>query len=99
MKLELFDKLKPFLTSCLKLNHDLNNSLVGVIGFTELVLSEPGQMTADQINMLDSILICAEKIKKQLEQLSGEIVTLGDPKDFNALIEGFKSTSGNWRQT
>lgn len=86
---EFFEKLKPFLVSCLKLNHDLNNPLAGVIGYAEFVLSEPGQMDPDQIDMLNKVLICADKLKIQLEEFSREKNMLGNPNDIEGFIEEF----------
>lgn len=94
IELELLEKLKPFLAVCMKLNHDLNNPLAGVIGYTEFVLAEPAQMTPDQIDLLNKVLICAEKIKEQLEDLCRIKSGLGDPNEVENLIKQFLSTSG-----
>lgn len=92
-ELEFLKGLKPFLDSCLQLNHDLNNQLSGIFGYVEFVLYEPGQMSSDQIDLLNKALICAEKIKKQLEQFCIEKNKLGHPIEVEALIKKFSSSS------
>ena len=80
----LLEKLKPLITRCLKLNHEINNPLAGIIGYTEFLLAEDEPLSASQKECLDQIMLCAERIEKEInglceikEELSEEVDIAG----------------------
>ena len=64
--------LKPFICRCLKLNHDLNNPLAGIIGYTEFLLEEDKPLSVNQREYIRQIKVCAERIEKEITALSND---------------------------
>jgi signal transduction histidine kinase len=81
----LFRQLAPFLRYCLPLNHDLNNPLAGIIGYCEFMQEEADDLTPNQLEYLNHILICAERIQKITERLSEAKIELSDEIDIGEL--------------
>ncbi|MDF1544891.1 MAG: histidine kinase dimerization/phospho-acceptor domain-containing protein [bacterium] len=79
--------MRPFLAHCLTLNHDINNPLTGVIGYTEYVLSEPEGLSKDQIALLQEVMKCGERIQRLVSALGDEKAALAKEIDVKALIE------------
>ena len=67
---ELLDQLKPFLAYCLKVNHEINNPLAGIIGYTEYMLDDDDPLTDDQRHYVKQIMQCAERIQKIVSEMS-----------------------------
>jgi K+-sensing histidine kinase KdpD len=72
--------LKPFICRCLNIYHDLNNHLTGIIGYTEFLLEENEPLSGNQREYIRQIMICAERIEKEIialcddkKELSGKI--------------------------
>ena len=88
--LEVLQKIKPFISHCLTLNHDLNNPLAGIIGYGEFLLSEGENLTEDQIEYLNRILSCADRMRKLIEKLCVEKGELAKVVDLRDLSERYK---------
>ncbi|MBN1213521.1 MAG: hypothetical protein JXA92_13200 [candidate division Zixibacteria bacterium] len=73
---EILNLLKPFIIHCLKLNHDLNNPLAGIVGYTEFLLDEEESLTDTQREYLEQIKTCAERIKNEITELCNEKIDL-----------------------
>ncbi len=84
---ETINKIKPFISHCLTLNHDINNPLTGVIGYTEYILSEPEGLTDDHKDLLQRIMKCAERIQRLVAELGDEKAALAKEIDIKKLIE------------
>ena len=83
---ELFNFLKPFVSRCLKLNHDLNNPLTGLISFTEFLLDEEEPLTDNQREYVRQIMNCAERIEKEITDLSNEKIELSKKLNLRKLF-------------
>ncbi|MCK4607293.1 MAG: hypothetical protein KAU35_08370 [candidate division Zixibacteria bacterium] len=84
-ELALFRVLRPYIGHCLALNHDINNSLAGIIGFAELMLSEADQLSESQRESVQQILQCAERIQREVMGLGDEKIALAEKVDLNLL--------------
>ena len=82
----LLEKLKPLITRCLVLNHDINNPLAGIIGYTELLLSEDEPLTETQKESLNQIQVCAERIEKEINDLCDIKIELSEEVDINNIF-------------
>jgi nitrogen-specific signal transduction histidine kinase len=91
--LALFQVLKPYIGHCLTMNHDINNPLAGILGYAEFMLSEPETLNEDQQHQLKKILTCAERIKKLVENLCEEKISLSEKYDFRAITESYKKVA------
>lgn len=89
----LFELLKPLLAHCLNLNHDLNNPLSGVVGYGELLLEETEDWTQSQRETLQSMLACAERMRRILDDLSERKIELSQQVDLRAVMERFSKQS------
>ncbi len=90
-ELELFRQIKPLIGECLKLNHELNNPLAGVIGYTELMLSTETDLTGNQKELLGKILNSAEKMKYIIEDLCNKKIGMGRTIDMREIEKTFGS--------
>ena len=88
---ELFCQVKPLIGECLRLNHDLNNPLAGVIGYTELMLSNDRDLTDNQKELLGKILSSAEKMKYLIEDLCNKKIGMGRTIDLQEIEKTFRS--------
>lgn len=68
-ELELFQQLKPYLHYCLTLNHDLNNPLAGIIGYSEFLLDESNALPPEQLEYVKRIIVCAERMEKLIGKM------------------------------
>ena len=57
------------LNPCLKYHHDINNALLGILGFVELLQMADDPLTDDQRECLDHIRHCAEAITEHSRSL------------------------------
>lgn len=89
---ELFRQIKPLIGECLRLNHELNNPLAGVIGYTELMLSSETSLTDNQKELLGKILSSAEKMKYLIEDLCNNKIGMGRTIDLQEIEKTFGSS-------
>lgn len=89
-ELDLIEKLRPYLGHCLTLNHDLNNPLAGIIGYTEFLREESDQLSDEHKEFVDQIMRCAERIKRVLDNLSEEKIALSAELDFREIIATYE---------
>jgi len=89
-ELALFRVLKPYIGHCLTLNHDINNPLAGIIGYSEFLLEEVEGLNETQKGYLSQILECAERIKKLVENLCVEKIALVEKIDLKPVTEAYK---------
>lgn len=87
---EIFLKLRPFISICLKLNHDLNNPLAGIIGYTEFLVMEPDGMTEDQVDLINKIAECASRMERIIKVLCDEKNALSEGLDLNRVNSLFE---------
>gem|GEM_PF-1009977 len=93
-ELAVYRALKPYLSRCLTMNHDLNNPLTGILGYTEFMLMDQGQLTDEQRSSLEQIARCAEQMRKVVEGLSHEKISLSGRIDLATVIEYYASEPG-----
>ena len=91
--LALFEALKPYLGHCLTLNHDLNNPLAGILGYAEF-LKVDGDLSEEQMNNVDQIITCAERIKVLVEALCEHKISVSEEIDLGPVIEAYKKIEG-----
>lgn len=89
-ELEIFRVIRPYIARCLSLNHDINNSLAGVIGYCEFLLGESDQLSEGQREYLGQILICGERIRIAVESLCREKIALDSRIDVAEAIRQFE---------
>ena len=87
--LALFRALKPFINRCLSLNHDINNPLAGIMGYTEFMIDEGDNLTQNQIDELKNIYQCAERIQKLVVELCDEKIALSEKIDLKSVVASF----------
>lgn len=90
-ELAVYRALRPYLSRCLTMNHDLNNPLTGILGYTEFMLMDQETLTAEQRANLEQIARCAEQMRTVVEGLSNEKIGLAGKVDLAAVIEYYKS--------
>ena len=73
---EILALLKPFISRCLAINHDLNNSLAGIIGYTEFLLAEDEPLSENQREYIRQIMVCAERLEKEITALCNDKIEL-----------------------
>lgn len=79
--------LLPFLRLCFGLNHEINNSLAGIVGYCEFLLDERENLTADQRTSVEQIRSCALKIQQTVEILAAEKSVLAEKMDIESLSQ------------
>ncbi len=89
-ELELYQKLKPYIAHCLTLNHELNNPLSVILGYTEIFLDESDSLNEDQKKYLQNIIKGAEKIQKCVTELSDEKIALNKKIDLKEVTKFYK---------
>jgi signal transduction histidine kinase len=89
-ELTIFQAIKPYIGRCLGLNHELNNVLAGILGYTDFLKEESEGMTEDQQHYIDQIQKCAERIQNTLMGLSDEKIELGQNLDLRQIAEQFQ---------
>ena len=88
--LDLFEALKPYLGQCLTLNHDLNNPLSGIMGFTEFLLEESDQLSEEHREFVVQINQCAERMHQVLNCLCEKKIALSAKVDIASVIEKYQ---------
>jgi len=90
-ELKIYQVIKPYIGHCLTLNHDINNPLAGVIGYSEFLLSEEDSLRSkEQKGYLNHILTCAERIKKLVDNLCEEKIALEEKVDLRSITDSYK---------
>jgi len=84
-ELVLFRELKPLLSLCLTLNHDINNPLAGVLGYAEFLLTDAEKLSESQASSLKHIQECGERIQVLIEKLSIRKVELSKRVDLESV--------------
>jgi len=90
-ELAVYRALKPYLSRCLTMNHDLNNPLTGILGYTEFMLMDQETLTEEQRLNLEQIARCAEQMRLVVEGLSNEKIGLTGKLDLASVIEYYKT--------
>lgn len=86
----IWQALKPYIGHCLSLNHDINNPLAGILGYTEFMLEDTEPLTAAQRKHLTLINTCAERIKKLVEALCEEKMAVSTQMDLRSVTDAYK---------
>ena len=89
-ELDLIEQLKPYLGHCLTLNHDLNNPLAGIIGYTEFLQGESDQLSDEHKEFVDQIMTCAERMRRVLDNLSEEKIALSTKLDLSEITAAYE---------
>lgn len=87
--LELFEALKPYIGHCLRMNHDLNNSLAGIIGYCEFLLMESAALPPNQKRQVETIAKCAAKIQQLVQNLCEEKIALVEKIDLRPVVDAY----------
>lgn len=86
-ELAIHRTLRPYLHRCLSLNHDVNNALAGIIGYTEFLLEEAHELSDEHRRFLTQILQSAERIQRIVEDLCAEKIAASEKIDVKALVK------------
>lgn len=89
-ELTLFRALKPYLGHCLTLNHDINNPLAGILGYSEFLLTDGSELSEDQRGYVNQITKCAERIRKLVENLCDHKLSLSENIDVESIVDEYK---------
>jgi signal transduction histidine kinase len=87
--LELFQALKPYIGHCLRMNHDINNSLAGIIGYCEFLLMDTSNLKPQQKKQIETIAKCAEKIQKLVQNLCEEKIAIAEKIDLRPVMDAY----------
>jgi light-regulated signal transduction histidine kinase (bacteriophytochrome) len=90
VELEIYRKLKPYIGHCLTMNHELNNPLSVILGYSEFLHNECEQLTDEQKKYLNSIIKSAEKIQKCVTELSEEKIVLSQEINIEEVTAFYK---------
>lgn len=69
-ELTTYRRLLPLMRQCFTLNHDINNPLAGILGYAELLLDDASNLSTDQKDSLNQILVCGKRISKLTVELT-----------------------------
>lgn len=89
--LTLFQALKPYIGHCLSMNHDLNNSLAGIIGYCEFLQMEAESLNAQQKRQVEMISKCAERIRLHVQNLCDHKIALAEQIDLRPVMDAYKA--------
>jgi len=89
--LALFEALKPYIGHCLSMNHEINNSLAGIIGYSEFLLMDSSSLTPQQKRQIEMISKCAEKIRVLVQSLCDEKIALAEKIDLRPVMDAYKA--------
>ncbi|MBN4072372.1 hypothetical protein JYU03_00465 [bacterium AH-315-F03] len=78
-------RLKEFVRELYTLNHDLNNPLAGVIGYTELATSEPDILPTHIVDYLGKVQLSAAKLEAVIARASQAKYSLQEHVDVTEL--------------
>lgn len=87
----LFEALKPYIGHCLSMNHDINNSLAGIIGYTEFLLMDSSTFSPQQKRQVEMIAKCAERIRLVVQNLCDEKIALAEKIDLRPVMDAYKA--------
>ena len=88
-EIEIYQKLKPYIGHCLTLNHDLNNPLAGIIGYSEFLL-EDEELNEKQKKFISQILKSAERMQKLIEDLCEDKIALNEEINLSEVVASYK---------
>lgn len=71
------------------MNHDLNNPLAGILGYAEFLKAD-GNLSEEQMNNVDQIITCAERMKRLIEALCEHKIAVSEEIDLGPVIEAYK---------
>jgi len=97
-EISVYRRLKPLISHCLTLNHEINNSLGGIIGYAELMLTENISLSKNQRQNLQQIVRCAERIERQIGKLGNRKSNLAGEIDIKAVTAAYKQATGPLEQ-
>lgn len=86
---EIYQVIKPYIGHCLILNHELNNPLTGIIGYSEFLI-EDETIPANLNSSLKQILKSAERMKKLIESLCIEKIELEEKISLSSVIDSYQ---------
>ena len=92
-ELAVYRALKPYIGHCLALNHEINNPLAGIIGYTEVLLQDPDRLTHSQREFLSQVLQCAERVKELVNRLSEEKIALSEKIDLKSVTAAYTKSA------
>ncbi len=82
---DILNRLRPFILRCLKLNHEINNPLAGILGYTEFLLEEE-TLSEIQRDCVHQIMSCADRIEKEISRLCQEKIELAGRLDLKQIF-------------
>ena len=86
---EIYQSIKPYIGHCLILNHELNNPLTGIIGYSEFLI-EDDTIPEKLRSSLKQILKSAERMQKLIEALCIEKIELDSKIDLSSVIDSYQ---------
>ena len=86
---EIYQSLKPYIGHCLILNHELNNPLTGIIGYSEFLIDDDS-VPENLRSSLKQILKSAERMQKLIESLCIEKIELEEKIDLSSIIDSYQ---------
>lgn len=89
----LFRAVTPLVSTCLVANHDINNWLSGIFGYTEFLRIEANSLNEEQRQYLEKIMSCAERIQFQINKISAVKSDLAADVDMDFLIARLRRES------
>ncbi len=89
---EIYKLIKPYIGHCLILNHELNNPLTGIIGYSEFLVDDES-VPADIKSSLKQILKSAERMKKLIESLCIEKIELEENINLSDVIDSYQESA------
>jgi len=92
-ELALFKAMKPYIGHCLVMNHEINNLLSGIIGYTEFLLVEADELTEEHRSFIKQVLSCANRLNNLVENLSDEKIMLNEKFDLKQIIDAYKKVA------
>ncbi len=88
---EAYLRLRPYLGRLLKLNHDINNSVSGILGNAEFLCDEAENLTSDQREFAQQIKACADRIRNSIEELWQRSLTPEIAQDLRLLTKALQT--------
>lgn len=79
--------MRPLLSACFTLNHDLNNTLAGILGYCEILQEAGSSLSEEDRRHVGVIADCAERMRAVITNLSNQKLALGDQYDLRLLGE------------
>ncbi|KAA3631984.1 MAG: hypothetical protein DWP97_11970 [Calditrichaeota bacterium] len=89
LEFEIYQKLKPYIGHCLTLNHDLNNPLAGILGYSEFLL-EDDELNEEQKKFISQIMKSAERMQKLIENICEEKISLNEDINLADVVASYK---------